>query len=221
MERVTEAFVWPTRDPEWVSKTLITAVILIIPILGAINATGWMVGSLRNLRRGEERLAPAGFDNLGIGAKVFLVLLGYSLAVGLAGAVAFIPGLALSTAAGNNSSQAVLLIPALLLYVLGYGVWTLGSLALNFVTPAIVLATDEGGIGAGFNVGRVLKRIRLSPTNTLIAGLMLLVAGIIGSLGAVACCIGVFATVAYSFAIQAWVIRSYEFGSRPEPIQSV
>ena len=221
MERITDAFVWPTRDPQWVSKTLITAAILIIPIVGSMAALGWLVGSLRNLRRGDERLAAAGFDNLGVGARLFVVFLVYSFAIYVAGMIAFVPGLALSAAASGNNGPAVLIIPALLLYVLGYGVWTLGFLALNFLTPAIVIATEEGGIGAGFNVARVFKRVRLNPTNTLIAGLMLIAAGIIGSLGIVACFIGVLATLAYSFAIQAWIIRSYELGSRPEQPQTV
>ena len=34
MQRITDAFFWATRDPEWVVKVLIIALILIIPIVG-------------------------------------------------------------------------------------------------------------------------------------------------------------------------------------------
>jgi UPF0716 family protein affecting phage T7 exclusion len=51
------------------------------------------------------------------------------------------------------------------------------------------------------------------PTNTLIAGLMLIAAGFISSLGVIACMIGFLFTAAYALAVQAWVFRSFESGS--------
>jgi hypothetical protein len=59
----------------------------------------------------------------------------------------------------------------------------------------------------------VLKNVRASLTNTLIAGLMLIAAGLIAQIGSVACVIGVVFTAAYAFAMQAWIIRSYELGA--------
>jgi hypothetical protein len=50
-------------------------------------------------------------------------------------------------------------------------------------------------------------------TNTLIAGLMLIAASFVGSLGIIVCGIGVLFTVAYALAMQAWIIRSFELGS--------
>ena len=79
--------------------------------------------------------------------------------------------------------------------------------------PSIVLATDRGGIGGGLRAGAALRHARANMTNTLIAGLMLIAAGFIGSLGLVACGIGVLFTTAYALAMQAWVVRSFEIGS--------
>jgi hypothetical protein len=59
----------------------------------------------------------------------------------------------------------------------------------------------------------VLRHARANIANTLIAGLMLIAAGFIGSLGLVACGIGVLFTTAYALAMQAWVVRSFEIGS--------
>ena len=56
----------------------------------------------------------------------------------------------------------------------------------------------------------VWRRSRANLTNTLIAGLMLIAAGLVGQLGSVACFIGVVFTSAYALAMQAWIIRSYE-----------
>ena len=90
---------------------------------------------------------------------------------------------------------------------------TVGTLALNFALPSIVLATDRGGISAGLRVSEVLRGSRINLANTLIAGLMLIAAGFAGSLGIILCGIGVLFTSAYALAMQAWIIRSFEVGS--------
>jgi hypothetical protein len=215
LERITDAFTWPSRDPEWLSKVLIIALILLIPIVGAINAIGWMLASLDRLRAGEERLAPANLSHLGRGVRLFVVDLVYELVLILIGAVLYVPAVLIFAHEGSGTASAGLVSLAVLLSLLTFSVVTLGSLALNFAMPSIVLATDRGGIGGGLRVGDVLRRARLSMVNTLIAGLMLIAAGFIGSLGTVACGIGVLFTTAYATAMQAWIIRSFEVGSHP------
>ena len=49
--------------------------------------------------------------------------------------------------------------------------------------------------------------------NTLIAGLMLIAAGLVGQLGGVACLVGAAFTGAYALAMQAWIVRSFEVGT--------
>jgi hypothetical protein len=215
LERITDAFTWPTRDPEWLSKVLIIALILLIPVVGAINAIGWMLASLDRLRAGEERLAPANLSHLGRGVRLFVVDLIYELALILIGALLYVPAVLIFAHEGSGTASAGLVSVAVLLSLLTFSVVTLGSLALNFAMPSIVLATDKGGISGGLGVADVLRRARLSMVNTLIAGLMLIAAGFIGSLGTVACGIGVLFTTAYATAMQAWIIRSFEVGSRP------
>jgi hypothetical protein len=100
-----------------------------------------------------------------------------------------------------------------LLSLLAFSVATLGSLALDFAMPSIVLATDGDGIRGGLHVGAVLRACRANISNTLIAGLMLIAASFVGSLGIVACGVGILFTTAYSLAMQAWIVRSFEVGS--------
>jgi hypothetical protein len=42
---------------------------------------------------------------------------------------------------------------------------------------------------------------------------MLIAAGFVGSIGLLACGVGVLFTTAYALAMQAWVVRSFEVGS--------
>ena len=73
MDRATDAFSWPARDPEWLAKLLIIGLILLIPILGAINGLGSMLASLDRLRAGDEKLAPANLTYIGRGFPLFVV----------------------------------------------------------------------------------------------------------------------------------------------------
>jgi uncharacterized protein DUF4013 len=212
MDRITEAFTWPFRDPDWISKILVIALILLIPIVGSINGLGWMLASLDRLRAGEERLAPANLSYLGRGIRLFAVELIYALVIALVAVLIFVPAFAIATHQDQGSANAPLIAAAVFLNILGFSVITLLSLGLTFATPAIVLATDAGGIGGGIRVGAVLRRCRVNLTHTLIAGLMLIAASFVGSLGSVVCGVGALVTTAYALAMQAWVIRSFEKG---------
>jgi hypothetical protein len=213
VDRITDAFVSPVRDPAWLTKLLIIALTLLIPVVGAINAIGWMLASLDLLRAGDERLAPAHLGYLGRGIRLFAVNLVYSLAIGLVVAVIYVPAVLMASRESQGAASAGLISAAIALSLLAFSIATLGSLVLNFLTPSIVLATDRGGIAGGLSVGSVLRHARANLADTLIAGLMLIAAGFIGSLGLIACGIGVLFTTAYALAMQAWVVRSFEIGS--------
>jgi Protein of unknown function (DUF4013) len=213
VDRITDAFVWPVRDPKWLTKILIIALTLVIPIVGAINAIGWMLASLDLLRAGDERLAPANLGHLGRGIRLFTVNIVYALAIGLVVAVIYVPGLWIASRESQGAASAGLISLSIALSLLAFSIATLGSVVLNFLTPSIVLATDRGGIAGGLAAGSVLRHARSNLASTLIAGLMLIAAGFVGSVGLIACGIGVLFTTAYSLAMQAWVVRSFEIGS--------
>ena len=213
MDRVTDAFAWPAKDPDWLAKLLVIGLILLIPIVGSINGLGWMLASLDRLRAGEQTLAPANLRYIGRGFSLFVVDLGYILLIAAIAAAVYVPALILASNQSQGSANPALISLAIALSLLAFSVATLGSLALNFVMPSIVLATDRGGIGGGLRVRAVMQHARANIANTLIAGLMLIAAGFIGSLGLVACGIGVLFTTAYALAMQAWVVRSFEIGS--------
>jgi hypothetical protein len=213
VDRITDAFAWPARDPEWLTKLLIIGLTLLIPIVGAINGIGWMLASLDRLRAGEERLAPANLSHIRRGLPLFVVSLVYELVIAIVTAAIYVPAVIVATNQSHSSANPATISLAIALSLLAFSVATLGSLALNFVTPSIVLATDRGGIAGGLNARGVLRQARANIANTLIAGLMLIAAGFIGSLGLLACGIGVLFTTAYALAMQAWVVRSFEIGS--------
>ncbi len=215
MDRIGDAFVWPFRDPEWVSKILIMGLILLIPIVGGINGLGWMLAALDRLRAGDQRLPPANFDHLGRGFRLFAVLFVYYLVLIALTAAIYLPAVAIFIQQGQDesSSNPFLVSLGLALSLLAFSFITLASLLVTFLLPAIALVVDRSGIGAGLRLVEVLRSARASLTNTLIAGLMLIAASLIAELGSIACLIGVVFTAAYAFAMQAWIIRSFEMGA--------
>ena len=210
MERIGDAFVWPFRDPDWLGKIAVIGLILLIPIVGGINGLGWMLASIDRLRAGDQRLPPANFDYLGRGVQLFVVYLVYYLALAAIGLALYLPAIVILSAQGHGSPNALLVVLGLALLGLTVGIVTVGALALTFAMPAIVLAVDRAGIAEGLRVDRIAARARASLINTLIAGLMLVAAGLVGQLGSVLCLVGVAFTSAYTLAMQAWIIRSYE-----------
>lgn len=212
MSRIGDAFVWAFRDPDWLAKVAIMGLILLIPIVGGINGLGWMLTAVDRLRAGEERLPPANLDYIGRGFQLFVVYLVYYLALAVIALALYLPAILVLSAEGHGQANEAFVVVGLVLLAGALAVVTLGGLALTFAMPAIVLAVDRGGISAGLHLAAIVERARGSLTNTLIAGLMLIAAGLLGQLGSVACFIGVVFTSAYALAVQAWVIRSYEEG---------
>ena len=213
MDRITDAFAWPLKDPDWLTKLLIVALILLIPIVGAINGLGWMLACLERLRAGEERLAPANLRYIGRGFPLFVVNFVYILGVAVVAGLIYVPVVIVAANQSEGQANPALLSLAVLLSLLAFSVATLGSLALDFAMPSIVLATDRGRIPGGLQVNAVLRTARANTSNTLIAGLMLIAASFVGSLGLVACGVGILFSTAYALAMQAWIVRSFEIGS--------
>jgi uncharacterized protein DUF4013 len=212
MNRIGDAFVWPFRDPDWLGKVAIMGLILLIPIVGGINGLGWMLATLDRLRAGDQKLPPANFDHLGRGFQLFVVYLGYYLVLAVLALLFYTPAILILSFQGQHNANVFLVVLGIVLLLLTLSIVTLGALALTFAMPAIVLAVDRGGIAAGLHVGEIAGRVRASLISALIAGLMLIAAGLVGQLGSVACFIGVVFTSAYALAMQAWIIRSYEEG---------
>src|ERR1700680_5328857 len=109
MDRIADAFAWPTGAPEWLPKVLIIAITLLIPLVGPINGLGWRLESLDRLRAGEERLAPANLSYLGRGIRLFAVELIYGLAIAAIALVIYIPSIALAIHEGQGSANPALI----------------------------------------------------------------------------------------------------------------
>ena len=205
MNELSDSIAWPSRDPRWVSKVLLTGLILVIPVVGQLVLVGWMLAALDNLRAGQPVLPEAGFSYIGRGVNLFVVYVLYALALGLGFAVVFGAGLAIAEKARGAAG-----VLGVLLILLSYAIVLVGWLGLSLLTPAIVVATERGGIGGGVNLPAVIRLVAADVEEALRAGLFALVASLITSIGAIACGVGQLFTTPYGYAVLAGVVHHYE-----------
>jgi hypothetical protein len=200
MNSVGDAFSYPFRDPGWVGKVVVQGLILIIPIVGWIAAVGWLMLTFENLRDGRQELAPAGF-HLAKGIGLFGVLLIYGILLDIPAWILDLIG------SGASSQHAYVGGP---FTALG-SFWSFAAqLFLYFLTPSLIILTSRHGFTGGLDIQRVWAMATGQMNNSIVGGLVIFVGFIIGFLGIIACCIGVFFTLIYATAIQAGVAAWFD-----------
>ena len=182
MTSVGDSFSWPFQDSAWFSKMVVQGLIFIIPIVGWIALTGWLALTIDTYRAGRRELPPAGF-HLERGIPLFVVLLVY-------------------VAAGAGHNGAISGLAGLINLAL--------TLLFAFLAPSIIVHTYRGGISGGFEVNAIWQTATANPSNTIVAGLLVYVARLIGGLGFLLCCVGALFTIPYSVAITAGIVTWYE-----------
>jgi len=198
---VGDAFGWAFKDPAWLGKIAVQGLITIIPIAGWIATAGWLMLAFENARSGRNELPAAGF-HLGRGIGIFGVLFLYGL-------VLSIPGIVFNNIGAHTVSTAQGFS-----YTSGSPLGSLWSLLvqlfIDFLTPTLIVMVFHHGFRGGFDFANIWKYATSNLTNSVIAGLIIFVGGIIAAVGLIACCIGVFFTIVYSASISAAVAAWFE-----------
>jgi hypothetical protein len=209
MNSVGDPFGWAFKDPNWVSKIVVQALILIIPIVGWIAATGWLMMAFENVRAGRNELPPAGF-HLARGIGIFGVYVIYAIVLNIPSSVlngVGSPGFQERCNVNNVCTNVYVGGP---LSGLGSLWGFLAGLFLNFLTPTLIVMVFHHGFGGGFDLLRVWRYATSNVTNSVIAGLIIFVTSFITLFGLIACCVGIFLTAIYSFSVQAGVAAWFE-----------
>lgn len=205
MESVEETLGWPLRQPGWLWKSLLMGLLSLVPVVGWIAATGWMLATLDNLRAGRRQLPRPGLY-LGRGWRLSTVLGVYSVLAVTAAIVPALPGFLIARAFHDT----VLALVGVLLVLIGTALGVACLLLLStLLLPAVVRAADRG-LGAGLRLRGVLREVGANRQPSIAAGLLLLVAYALGSAGVLLCGVGAIVTTGYSLPVMAAVLGGYE-----------
>jgi hypothetical protein len=205
-----DAFAWAARDPAWIGKVIVQGLIFIIPIVGWIAGVGWMLLAFDNARVGRNELPPAGF-HLSRGIGLFGAYLIYAIVLSIPGDI--VRGIGMGSLTQCTSDNANVCTNAVVggpFVALGSLLSFAGSLALYFFAPTIIVLVAHNGFGAAFDLGRVWSYATSNVGNSVIAGLLMWVAGLIGGLGILLCCVGAIFTIPYGVTVQAGLAAWFE-----------
>jgi hypothetical protein len=195
-----KAFTFPFEDQDWLKKIGIAALILLIPLVGGFVVAGYAAEITKRVIRRHPEVLPAWDDFGGYlvkGLQVAVIGVVYALPIILIQACSQ-TALFMGT---ENFDDTVMTIVTIATVCFGCLTFLL-ALALGMVLPAAIgNFLHKERLGAAFRFGEVFGLVRAAPGAFALALLGVILAGIIGSLGTIACAIGVLFTGAYATAI--------------------
>jgi hypothetical protein len=145
---------WFTSTSDWTTRVLVTGLIGLIPIVGAINLLGWTLEATDMVRGGWKELPAPGFRYLERGAAPFVVSLVYAAVVLVVVAILAFIAVLLAT---SGDSRWVLAILLGLFIALAFLAFWLASL---YLFAALITASDKLGIAKAIDPRRLYALAR-------------------------------------------------------------
>jgi hypothetical protein len=157
---------WFTTTPDWITRVLVTGLIGLIPIVGAINLLGWTLEATDMVRGGWKELPAPGFRYLERGAAPFVVSLVYAVVVlVVVGILAF---LAVLLATSGDSRWVLAILLGLFIALTFLAFW----LASLYLFSALIMASDKLGIARAIDPRRLYALARANHEVSLHVGLI-------------------------------------------------
>lgn len=206
-----KAFQHMFDDPEWITKTIIGALLLVVPILN-FTVYGYELRVVKNVRKGEPRPMPTWDDFSSFFSEGLLLGLA-RIVYGLPLLVFIIPFFFIflmpmfaALAAGGSDSEAAnrvfgLVFGAGMLFMfLCLGLMMIYGLLLGFAFPAITANFAKHGTFAScFEFKAILAFIRTNFNNYLMVWLATLAAGLV--VGAIYTAVNLVPCIGFLFAL--------------------
>ncbi len=197
-----KAFSFVFEDEDWLKKIGITGLIMLIPILGQLAVVGWTIEVTRRVIGNDPKPLPDWDDFMGYlvsGLQVLVIGFIYMLPViVIQGCTAGLIPL-LGQSGGNDDT--LMTVFSILTACLGC-ITLLYAIVVGLIMPAAIgnfAAKNE--LKAAFSFGEVFGMVRNNIGAYFMVFLGSIVASFVGSLGTIACVIGVIFTYAYAYAI--------------------
>jgi hypothetical protein len=211
---IGRSFGFVTEDEEWVKKIVIGGLIFLgffvvgsfIPGVAVLPVYGYMIQTARRVVQTHSRPLP-NWDNFGDtmmkGLYALIISIAYTIPLIVLSAIAFLLGGGMAVVSGDDAGGAVggiaLLCLTPVLFVLGLLTWF-------FVTAAFVRYIMTDKLSSAFEFNEIFAMLRKDPG---MWGMLLVVSiliSIVGSLGLIACGVGVLFTAVYATAVNGHLL---------------
>lgn len=196
----TKAFTYIFDDKRWLEKLLIPLLVTLIPIIGWMVVSGYVMRVIRNVAQHEiEPLPTLEFGNdLGRGFKMFVADFVYALPALVIYLVFLLPVFL------SNNNNTITII-AIISSIIGWLLFVAYILILVFLLPVVnANLAVKGNLGAAFDFKTIFGMIKNNLKAWLIVlGGSLLCSAIIAPLGAIVVFIGAIITGLYSQLVVA------------------
>ncbi|NJK79657.1 MAG: DUF4013 domain-containing protein [Chloroflexaceae bacterium] len=206
---IGRAFAFITEDDSWITKIVIGGLIQIIPFVGILALLGYTVELARNVVERKPQPLPDWSDFGGKfikGLIYFVISLVYVIPL-LVLVFAYIIILAIvGVALGGGSEDAaagIIALGSLCLYPL---VFVLGIVTQMFIYAALVRYIQTDRLGDALQFGSVIAQVRGDLRTWGFLLLVGILCGLVGSLGSIACGIGVLFTLVFGQAALGHVL---------------
>lgn len=217
---IARALTYFFKDSQWIAKALVAAVMIIIPIIGWLILAGYLLRITRNVIQGADVPLPV-WDDFGgdfvRGFKLFLVGVLWYLPALLVASCITAAATFLTTGESDTTTGVASAISAF-----GSCIQFLLSLPVQFVLPLPITRlamTDR--LSDAFAFSAIFQEIRPAAVDLLIVLGLTLIAGIVAWFGILLFCIGILATLLWSYLFQAHLwgqVRRRLRGTVTEPV---
>ncbi len=200
-----EALGYPFQEPGWWKLYLILGLTTFIPLVGFFILFGWQARIFDRVRAG--RAGVPGLDlgsDVRRGARIFGAILLNTMPVFLPIYGMMLGGLAVLELGGEE-----LLPLALLILLPSYVLIMVGALLMNVVFPELERRVFLGEWIPLWRPRASIRVIRGAPSSYLLALVGMFLGNMIGSLGVVACYVGIFISMPVGYAIASHVLAQW------------
>lgn len=213
---IGEAVKYPFTDPEWLSRSAIMGLMMLVPLVGPFVLLGWMAQVTDRVRRGDPGLPPLDFGaQLGAGFKLFISMftvifvsvIGVLILQALVMGASFGVGALIKEAGGPEGLVAAFSLAGTLVM---FAVHMIFALGINVLMPEIYRRGFAGELFPLASPGRSIRRIRGATGAFFLTVLGIFVGGMMGAVGMFACYLGVFVTLPLGYAATAHLIAQWE-----------
>ena len=202
------AITFASKDPDWWKKCLTVGLCVLIPVVGALILLGWQRRVFHQVRQGH----PTPLPTVDIGADIQY---GVAPLVASINALAILAVFGLGTAVATTAiAQTNERIAGLITILAVLSMLVMGLTALALSPELLRRAFADGEMFPLFKPGPSLAILKAHPHDYLLLVAGAFVANFLGSLGAIACYVGLLVTSPLGKAIYAHMLAQFDLQVR-------